>query len=303
MIRKFEFNSSLLKNIPQYKNYDLYNTTIYSVSSINNPKDNTLIFVNKLNEEHQKKLSKVKNCIILLNKFDLSFKLDHNCLLYVDRPRKEYAKILDFIIKGQSNKIQRYTYMDGYCIGEDVIIGENTIIEPYSFIDHGVTIGSNCIIKSGARIRQNVSIGNNCIIKENSVIGTDGFGVERDEDGTTYKIPHLGGVNIGNNVEVGALTCICQGTVEPTIIKDYVKIDDNVFIAHNCNIEKGTYIIANSEVSGSVSIGKNCWISPNSCIRDGLIIGDNSLIGIGAVVVKDIESNSVVAGNPAIKLK
>lgn len=78
-----------------------------------------------------------------------------------------------------------------------------------------------------------------------------------------------------------------------------MKIDDCVFIAHNCFIDRGTLIIANAEISGSVHIGANSWIAPNSCIRDGTTVGDNTLVGIGAVVVNNIDSNVVVAGNPA----
>lgn len=302
MNKKFEFNSIDLKYMNKYKNCNIYETTIYSVSSLKNPRDNTLIFANTLNEENQNRLKKIKNCIIILNESNSWFKLKCNCVLYVQRPRKEYAKILEFILKSQPIRYREYKFKDGYCIGENVLLGINTKIEPFVFIDHDVIIGENCIIKTGAKIKSNVVIGDNCIIKENCVIGDDGFGVERDNDGITYKIPHFGGVNIGNNVEVGALSCICKGTIEATIIEDYVKIDDCVFIAHNCSIGKGTFIIANAEISGSVHIGKMCWIAPNSCIREGIIIGDNTTIGIGAVVVENIDNDVVVVGNPAREL-
>jgi UDP-3-O-[3-hydroxymyristoyl] glucosamine N-acyltransferase LpxD len=301
--KKFEFNCKLLKNMTEYKDENINEIVIYSVSTLKNPRDNTLIFVNSLNEEDIKKLNKIKSCLILLNKNNSYSCSDSNCLLYVDRPRREYAKILDFILKSQHKENKKYILKDGYYIGESVFIGKNTIIEPLVFIDNDVIIGENCIIKTGAKIRGNVVIGTNCIIKENCVIGDDGFGVERDEDGITYKIPHLGGVNIGDSVEVGALSCICQGTIDPTIIQDYVKIDDCVFIAHNCFIDKGTMIIANAEVSGSVHIGTNCWIAPNSCIRDRIVVGNNTIVGMGAVVIKNIDSNVVVVGNPAKKMK
>ncbi len=302
MKKKFQFNCKLLKSMPEYKDYNINENIIYSVSTLKNPRDNTLIFGNALSEEDINKLKQIKNCLIILSKDNSYFCSDSNCLLYVDRPRREYAKILDFILKSQPKDNRKYTLKDGYYIGEGVFIGKNTIIEPLVFIDNDVIIGDNCVIRTGAKIRSNVIIGSSCVIKENCVIGDEGFGVERDEDGITYKIPHLGGVNIGDNVEVGALSCICQGTIEPTIIQDYVKIDDCVFIAHNCCIDKGTMIIANAEISGSVHIGTNCWISPNSCIRDGITVGNNTIVGMGAVVVKNIDSNAVVVGNPAKKL-
>jgi UDP-3-O-[3-hydroxymyristoyl] glucosamine N-acyltransferase len=301
--KNFEFNCKLLKNMTEYKDKTINEIVIYSVSTLKNPRDNTLIFVNSLNEENIKKLNKIKSCLILLNKNNSYSCSNSNSLLYIDRPRREYAKILDFILKSQHKENKKYILKDGYYIGENVFIGKNTIIEPLVLIDSDVIIGDNCVIKTGAKIRGNVVVGNNCVIKENSVIGDDGFGVERDEDGMTYKIPHLGGVNIGDNVEVGALSCICQGTIEPTIIQDYVKIDDCVFIAHNCFVGKGAMIIANAEISGSVHIGNNCWIAPNSCIRDGITVGNNTIVGMGAVVTKNIDSNVVVVGNPAKKIR
>ncbi|OPJ58356.1 UDP-3-O-(3-hydroxymyristoyl)glucosamine N-acyltransferase [Clostridium oryzae] len=301
MKKKFEFNCSSLKSIVEYKNQNIKDTVIYSVSSINNPEDNTLIFANVLEQESIDKLKQVSNCLILLNSSKLQFFSESNCVLYVNRPRREYAKILDFILKSQLEDGEKFILKDGYYKSEGAVIGKNTTIEPFSFIDKDVIIGNNCIIKAGAKIRKNVIIGDNCIVKENAVIGDDGFGVERDEDGTTYKIPHLGGVRIGSNVEIGALTCICQGTIDPTVIEEYVKLDDCVFVAHNCFIGKGTVVIANAEISGSVKIGSNCWIAPNSCIRDGTTVGNNTMVGMGAVVVKNISSNSIVAGNPARK--
>ncbi|MBW6408568.1 UDP-3-O-(3-hydroxymyristoyl)glucosamine N-acyltransferase [Clostridium weizhouense] len=303
MERKFNFESSLLKRIEKYNDYIFYNTVIYSVSAISNPKNNTLIFANALKHEDIENLKKVKNSIIILNKQYNNINFEENYILYVDRPRKEYAKILKFILDNNKEEDNNYIFKSGYYIGKNVLIGENTIIEPFVFIDSNSVIGKNCIIKSGAKIRKNVIIGNNCIIKENCVIGSDGFGVERDFDGITYKIPHLGGVIIGDSVEVGALACIAQGTIEPTVIENYVKVDDCVFIAHNVKIKKGTFIIANSQVSGSVEIGENCWVSPNACIKNGIKIGNNSLIGIGSVVINDIKENNVVIGNPARFLK
>lgn len=275
---------------------DIY---IYSVSTIDNPKDNTLLFCNKYNDEVINKIKRLNNCIILMNINCNKIELNNNVILFVKNPRKEYAQILKFILSNDKKK-SKYTYTeDGYYVGENVSIGKNTIIEPFVLVDNHVVIKENCYIKSGVKIREYVTIGENCIIKENSVIGSSGFGIERDNDGTNEKIPHLGGVEIGNNVEVGALSCIVSGTIEPTIIEDYVKIDDCVFVAHNCKIGKGTFLIANCEVSGSVVIGEKSWIAPSACIINKVEIGRNVTIGIGSVVTKNISDNSIVAGNPS----
>ena len=297
----FEFESKELLRFQEYKHQIYFDTTIYSVSTVKNPKKATLIFADKLSPNDIEKLKLVENSIIIINKIYSDFAPLNNHLIYVDRPRKEYAKILSHILKLKADLEFEFKSNNTYYFTENV--GENTVIEPFCLIDSNVKIGKNCFIKSGSKIRGEVTIGDNCIIKENCVIGSDGFGVERDETGCTFKIPHLGGVNIGNNVEVGACSVIAQGTIEPTIIEDFVKIDDCCFIAHNVHICKGSMIVANSEISGSVFVGKNSWISPNACVRDGVTIGENCIIGMGSVVLKDVESNTIIVGNPGKPLK
>ncbi|OGA72011.1 MAG: hypothetical protein A3G81_32050 [Betaproteobacteria bacterium RIFCSPLOWO2_12_FULL_65_14] len=110
---------------------------------------------------------------------------------------------------------------------------------------------------------------------------------------------HLGGVRIGDHVEVGALTTVVQGALEDTVLEDYVKINDHVHIAHNCHIGEATIIGGGAYLSGSIKVGKNCWISPDCSIRQKLTIGDEAIVGIGAVVVHDVDAGSMVYGNPA----
>jgi UDP-3-O-[3-hydroxymyristoyl] glucosamine N-acyltransferase len=142
-------------------------------------------------------------------------------------------------------------------------------------------------------------IGKNCLVRANSTIGSDGFGYERKENGDPVKFIHLGGVIIGNNVEVGSCTCIAKGTLGKTIIEDNVKIDNLVHIAHNCVIRKGAFVIATSILCGGVEIGSNAWIAPNATITQKAKVGENSIVGLGAVVTKSVDANTTVAGNPA----
>lgn len=297
MKKKFCFNVKDINKINQYDiiTKDIY---IYDVSTVNNPYSNTLIFVNDITESICNKLKTITNSLIILNVKDRKYKFKNNTIICVERPRKEYARILNFILSNQ-NRDTKINYKDGYCFGQNVEFKDGVYIEPFVFIGNNVVIGNNTIIRSGTKIRDNVVIGDNCILRENCVIGGEGFGVERDDDGITYKIPHLGGVIIGNNVEIGALTSVAQGTIEPTLIDDYVKIDDNVFIAHNCKIGKGTYVIANAEISGSTNIGKMCWIGPSTSIINTIKVKDGVTTGIGSVIIKDVEANSTIAGNPA----
>ena len=172
-----------------------------------------------------------------------------------------------------------------------------------SIIDNNVTIGNHCTIYPGAKIRENVVIGDNSIIRENSVIGGQGFGIEKNKDFKNIKIPHLGGVEIGEHVEIGALTTIVSGTINPTIIEDYVKIDDHVHLAHNCIIKSACIITACSEISGSVTINSNSWLGPNCSIMQKVTIGEGSIVGLGAVVTKSFSKGSILVGNPAITMQ
>jgi len=160
------------------------------------------------------------------------------------------------------------------------------------------------IVKANIRpIIPKIIFGKDVHVEITSVIGSDGFSYERDEFGILHKFPHYGGVEIGNNVDIGANACIDRGTFENTIIGDGTKIDNLVHIAHNVKIGKNCVIIAGSVIGGSCVIGDNCWISPNACIRDGIKIGNNVLVGMGAVVLEDIEDNWVVYGIPTKRIR
>jgi len=172
-------------------------------------------------------------------------------------------------------------------------------ISPSAHIDYDVEIGEGTKIYANVTIYKDVKIGKNCIIHSGAVIGTDGFGYEQEADGSRFKIAHLGGVIIGDNVEIGANTCIDRGTLSDTIIEDGVKIDNLVHIAHNVHIKKNVVIIANAMIAGSVIIGEGAWIAPSSSIREGKKIGDGALVGLGSVVIKDVPIGSTVMGVPA----
>lgn len=141
--------------------------------------------------------------------------------------------------------------------------------------------------------------GDNCNIDETAVIGRDGFGYEPDEDGNLVFFPHFGHVIIGNNVDIGAHTCIDRGTINDTIIEDGAKIDNLVHIGHNCVIGKNVSITPGVVLGGSVVIGDGTFIGMNATIMEHLKIGKNVTIGMGAVVVKDVPDGETWFGNPA----
>ena len=183
-------------------------------------------------------------------------------------------------------------------------IDPNARIHPDTYIGPFAYIG-NCEIAEGATIHSHVSvhsgtrIGRNVVIHSGTVIGADGFGYERNEEGKLEKFPHMGGVIIEDDVEIGANTCIDRGTMGNTIIRKGSKIDNLVHIAHNVTVGRNTAIIAHAMIGGSARIGDFAWIAPCACIRDTVSVGDRAMVGLGAVVVKDVPDDTTVMGVPA----
>tara|TARA_Y100000590_G_scaffold442368_1_gene570414 strand:+ start:202 stop:1110 length:909 start_codon:yes stop_codon:yes gene_type:complete len=219
--------------------------------------------------------------------------------IYSKNPRLTFAKILNNFFNEQT--------VQG--------IAKSAIIETDGIIHNTVAIGEHCSIRGeidigefseiydNVTISGNVFIGKNVRIKSGTVIGQKGFGFVLNENKIPIGIPHFGSVVIGDNVELGALNTVVQGTLGDTIISDNVKTDDHVHIAHGVKIGKNTLITACVEISGSVDIGENVWIGPNSSIIDHIQIGDNVFIGIGAVVTKSLTDAVVAVGNPAKVIK
>jgi len=135
------------------------------------------------------------------------------------------------------------------------------------------------------------------------VIGSDGFGYERDNNNTPIKIKHIGGVTIHDHVEIGSNSCIDRGTLANTIIGENTKISNSCNISHNVVIGRNVMIAAGVYVNGSTRIDDHVWVSPGAVINNGLVIGKDCIVGLGAVVIRDVESLDVVAGVPAQSLK
>ncbi|MCU0426795.1 MAG: UDP-3-O-(3-hydroxymyristoyl)glucosamine N-acyltransferase [Candidatus Kapabacteria bacterium] len=212
--------------------------------------------------------------------------------ILTSKPRLQIAKFSHLFAKPSQNlAFRQHTNPDGsqseiYCSAA-------------AYIEDDVFIGDGTRIYAGSVVYRGVRIGRNCILHSNCVIGADGFGFEQDENGDWFKIAHLGGVSIGDAVEIGAGTCIDRGTFDDTVVGDNVKIDNLVHIAHNCKIGRNTQITAQTMLAGSVSVGESVWLSPCSAVLNGITIGNEAFVGMSAVVVKDVAPESVVMGFPA----
>ena len=185
-------------------------------------------------------------------------------------------------------------------VDESAIIGPNVVIEAGVKIAANVQIGANCVIRRGVSIGErtqlnpNVTIyagcqlGSDCIIHSGAVIGADGFGFAPDA-GRWIKIPQTGRVIIGNQVEIGAQTCVDRGALSDTVIEDGVKLDNLIQIAHNVQIGAHTVIAANTGIAGSTKIGKGCQIGGGSNIVGHIDIADGTVITATTMVTHSIK--------------
>ena len=191
----------------------------------------------------------------------------------------------------------------GCYIGPKVQLGENTTIYPNVTILDECTIGKNTAIWSGAVVRERCHIGNDCIIHPNATIGADGFGFRPDPARGLVKIPQIGNVIIGNNVEIGANSSVDRGKFSSTILGDGCKIDNLVQIGHNSKLGKFCIMAGNSGLAGSVTLGNGVIIGGSASIKDHLTLGDGAIVGAGSGVAADVPAGKTVLGYPAVEAR
>ncbi len=178
-------------------------------------------------------------------------------------------------------------------LGEDVSVG------PGCTIGAGAVVGDGCVLHPGVQVLRDVRLGRGVVVHAGTVLGADGYGFERDEDGVLVRFPHLGGVVVEDGVEIGANACVDRGALDDTWIGAGARVDNLVHVAHNVRIGQDAAVIAHAMLGGSSVVGERAWIAPCACVREGIRIGDDAVVGLGAVVVKDVPAGAVVMGNPA----
>jgi UDP-3-O-[3-hydroxymyristoyl] glucosamine N-acyltransferase len=187
-------------------------------------------------------------------------------------------------------------------------IGPNVWIGPGAAIGEGVVIGANCSIGAGvgigvdSRLAANVAIypgsrlGARCLVHSAVVIGADGFGFAREGDGSWVKIPQVGGVVIGDDVEIGAGTTIDRGALGDTVIADGVKLDNQIQVAHNVQIGAHTAMAGCVGIAGSTVIGARCTVGGAAAILGHLHIADDVNVAAGTLVMKSIPAAGTYSG-------
>ena len=288
-------------------NYKGKDFDVTSISSLNNVKNNSLLFYSEMiNTQFKikdnlhydlKKLEKYKN-IVLIATENIKKKVSVP-VISSKNPRLDFQRtVMKFFTEDEFKPDIHKTAI----IEKTANIGKNVYIGSHCYIGNNVTIGSNTKILSNTCIYGNTRIGFNSVIKSNTTIGSEGFGFSFTGD-ELFHFASLGSIIIGNNVWIGSNCTVEKAQIDKTIIEDHVKIDDLVQIGHNAIIKKFSQIAAGTIISGRVKIGVGCWIAPNVVVDNGNEIGNNCLVGSLSLVKTNFPKNSTIVGSPARLLK
>ena len=195
-------------------------------------------------------------------------------------------------------KLGRNVAIGDHCyIGPQVQVGDATVLQPNVTVLNGSQIGTGCVVWPGCVIRERCQIGDRCILHPNVTIGADGFGFRPGLDGQgPVKIPQIGTVRIGSEVEIGAGTCIDRGKFSATNIGDRTKIDNLCQIGHNCQVGQGCIIAGHTAIGGSVVIGNAVTIGGRVAIKDHITIGDGASLAGCSSVMQDVPAGESWAG-------
>ena len=260
------------------------------VSSIFNSKSNSIAYISDIkNLLHMDKTR--LSCVITTSEIASKIKIP---VIINDNPQLLFIKIIKESYTPSESNMFSNTIDSCNTIDASAIIGINSVI------GKNVTIGKSSIIYPNVTIYDDSIIGDNVIIQAGAVIGSDGFGLIKDSD-LWIKVPHIGNVIIGDNVEIGANTTIDKGTIDSTIISDNVKIDNLVHVAHNVKIGKNTAIAACVGIAGSTSIGENCTIGGGSGLNGHIHVTDNVHIHGMTMVTKSIKEAGMYASGTTVE--
>jgi UDP-3-O-[3-hydroxymyristoyl] glucosamine N-acyltransferase len=272
------------------------------------------------NPKYEQYIYTTQASAVIVNKDFVAKKNISTILILVDDPYSSFTALLEEYhkrISFQKTGIEQPSFIaDDSIIGKDcyrgafsyiggnVKIGDNVKIFPHVYIGDNVSIGNNTILHSGVKIYAETKIGNHCVIHSGTVIGSDGFGFAPQGDGSYKTIPQLGSVIIEDHVAIGGNTVIDCATLfgDATIIRQGVKLDNLIQIAHNVEVGKNTVIAAQTGISGSTKVGENCIIAGQVGLAGHLVIANRTGLGAQSGVSKSIKEEGLkMMGSPAFE--
>ncbi|HAT9730950.1 TPA: UDP-3-O-(3-hydroxymyristoyl)glucosamine N-acyltransferase [Legionella pneumophila subsp. pneumophila] len=287
--------------------------TVSGLAKLSEATSNDLVMLHQ--KKYVKELKNTAARVCIIRPDYVKYAPDSMYLLVHPNPYKAFALIAQAFYPSEksssfiapSAKIESTALIGSDCsiahgayVGNHARIGKRCKIGVNTYIGDGVTIGDNCIIEDNVSIRHAV-IGSNVVVYPGARIGQDGFGFASDAEGH-YKIPHAGGVIIGNDVEIGANTCIDRGSLDNTVIEDWCRLDNLVQIGHNVKIGKGSVIVAQVGIAGSTEIGEHVTLAGQVGVIGHLKIGKGATVLASGKVYKNVKSGDRVGGHPAVSI-
>lgn len=264
----------------------------------------------------KKEAAEIKATACVTNEDLLPLVPEHVIALVARNPQEAYRRlnmamysephpepqIASTAVIAKSAKIGANCFIGEYVVIEDdVEIGDNCFINHHVVISHGCLIGRNCRIDAGARLSHTI-MGNDCYIYSGAQLGSDGFGFIMGPSGHK-KLPQIGRLIIGNDVEICANACIDRGALDDTIIGDGARVDNLVQIAHNVQMGRGCVMVSQTGVAGSCNFGDFVVCAGQAGVADHINIGTGAQIGAQAGVMRDIAAGEVVWATPAVPIK
>ena len=288
------------------------NTVVSGFGGINEAKPGDITFLNV--EKYIPSLMTTKAAAVLVR---ASLKIPENCppaLIIVPDPQLALQELLSQIAP------PKVEFAPGVhptaVVAPSAVLGKNVSVQPYAVIEEGATIGDNCVIGAfcyvghfteigndsflypHVTIRERIKIGERVTIHPGTVIGADGFGY-LEINGRREKVPQIGNVSIGDDVEIGANTTIDRARFGCTRIKSNVKIDNQVMVAHNVEVGESSILVAQSGIAGSARLGRGVILAAKAGVNGHITLGDGVQVAGTSGVAKSVPAGQIAMGTPA----
>jgi UDP-3-O-[3-hydroxymyristoyl] glucosamine N-acyltransferase len=238
----------------------------------------------------------LNQCFVLIDEMPCGSICGSNQFCVVSDPRAVFIDLLGLL----TSEVGVEAHSCGY--SSQAVVSEGAQIAKSAVIESGVEVDAGSIICEGAVVKRGTKIGKNTIIRENAVIGCDGITVYKAADGRLLRFPHVGGVYIGDNTEIGSCAVIVGGVLAPTYIGNDVVIGNLCNVGHGVCIEDRVWMSVGTLIGGHTSVGAGSTIAMGVRVRDNIEIGAMASLGMGSVVVRNVESGYSVFGNPAKRM-
>jgi len=289
--------------------------TVSDVSKIEEGRSGTLSFL--ANPKYEKYIYDTQSTIVIVNADFSPQKSIPATLIRVQNAYESFAALLRLYDQSKPKKTgisKQASISESATVGKNIYVGEFTVVSdkvtlgdgvqlyPQVYVGDRVTIGEGSILHPGVKVYEGCVIGANCVIHSGAIIGGDGFGFAPNLENNYEKVPQLGKVILEDHVEIGANTTVDRSTMGATILRKGVKLDNLIMIGHNVEVGENTVIAAQSGISGSSKVGKNCMFGGQVGLIGHITIANGVKIAAQSGITKDIKDEGIVIqGSPAFE--